>query len=447
MKRTTHLIKLLVCLLPGIQSFSQVAYAQDSTKTLSLDEAISVTMANNKELYFAVIDERIAASKYNQLQSIFLPRADFSYTAMSTNNPLNAFGFKLQQRSITQNDFNPDLLNHPSATPDYMARLEVLQPLVNMDMIYQRKSAEKQTEVYQYKTRRTKEYITFEVQKAYLQLALSYKAVSVLEEALQFTRDIYTYTDNHYNQGLIQKSDVLNAQVQVSALTSDLDKANSDIRNASGYLSLLMGEKPGTVYKTTDPDSQLQQFSDLPHHVSSSRADFMAIQKGIDASAMMIKSTRMNYLPKLNAFGSYQYNDSRLTGFGANSYLMGLQLTWNIFNGNRTKNTIAQQKLERDKLVSQLATQKNQSQLELDKAYRDLADSRAAITRSNVAIEQAAEALRILQNRYEQGLVNTTDVLLGQTQLSQQKFSLAKAQFTAHITQAYLQFLTTSDNK
>lgn len=447
MNRTTHLIKLLVCLLPVIQSFSQVAYAQDSTKTLSLDEAISVTMVNNKELYSAVIDERIAASKYNQLQAIFLPRADFSYTAMSTNNPLNAFGFKLQQRSITQNDFNPDLLNHPSATPDYMARLEVLQPLVNMDMIYQRKGAEMQTEVYRYKTQRTKEYITFEVQKAYLQLALSYKAVSVLDEALQFTRDIYTYTENHYNQGLIQKSDVLNAQVQVSALTSDLDKAYSDIRNVSGYLSLLMGEKPGTVYKTTDPDSQLPQFPDLPHHVSSSRADLMAIQKGIDASAMMIKSTRMNYLPKLNAFGSYQYNDSRLTGFGANSYLLGLQLTWNIFNGNRTKNTITQQKLERDKLVSQLATQKDQSQLELDKAYRDLADSRAAITRSNVAVEQAAEALRILQNRYEQGLVNTTDVLLGQTQLSQQKFSLAKAQFTAHVTQAYLQFLTTSDNK
>jgi outer membrane protein TolC len=62
-------------------------------------------------------------------------------------------------------------------------------------------------------------------------------------------------------------------------------------------------------------------------------------------------------------------------------------------------------------------------------------------------VEQAGEALRILQNRYEQGLVNTTDVLVAQMQLSQQKLLLAQAQFTANVTIANLQFLTTGTNK
>jgi outer membrane protein TolC len=447
MNSTAHFIKLFVLLLIGTTGLLSGVKAQENVKNISLKDAISAALVNNKDIHLAALDERISVSDYNQTQAVFLPRVDLSYTAMSTNNPLNSFGFKLQQRNITQDDFNPALLNHPSATTDYMARLEVLQPLINMDMLYQRRGAEKQTEVYKYKTQRTKEYLTFEVQKAYLQLQLSYTAVSVLEDALQMTKDIYTYTDNHFKQGLIQKSDVLNAQVQVATLTSNLAKANSNIRNASDYLGVLMGEKPGTVYRTTGDITAQEPLPGLPQNVASSRADFMALQKAIEASDMMIKSNRMSYLPKLNAFGNYQYDDSRLTGFGASAYLVGVQLSWNIFNGNRTRNTITKQKLERDKLTTQLAVQKDQSQLELDKAYRDLADAQAEITRGNAAIEQASEALRILQNRYEQGLVNTTDVLLAQTQLSQQRFSLAQAQFTANITQVYLQFLTTNANK
>jgi outer membrane protein TolC len=152
----------------------------------------------------------------------------------------------------------------------------------------------------------------------------------------------------------------------------------------------------------------------------------------------------MSYLPKLNAFGNYQYNDSHLTGFGANAYLVGVQLSWNVFNGNKTRYVIAAQKLQRDKLAVQLAQQKDQSQMELDKAYRDLSDARFEMGQDQAAIEQASEALRILQNRYQQGLVNTTDVLTADTQLSQLKFSLAQAQFTANVTRAYIQLLTST---
>jgi outer membrane protein TolC len=443
MKNTMDLIKWAVMLLIGINGILSAALAQDNTKDLSLNQAITLAQANNKTIRLADLDERTAIANYKQTQASYLPQIDFSYTAITTNNPLNAFGFKLQQRTIAPNDFNPELLNHPSATPDYTAKLAVQQPLINMDMFYQRKGAEKQTEVYQYKTQRTKEYLTFQVQKAYLELQLAYSAVQVLNEALQTSEAIKTYTDNHFKQGLIQKSDMLNAQVQVAALTSNLAKAKSNIDNASDYLSLLMGEKTGVVYRLTDVITAYQQPFKPVHEIALTRADFLAMQKGIEASNLMIKSTKLSYLPKLNAFGNYQYNDSRLTGFGANAYLAGIQLSWNVFNGNRTKNTIITQKLERDKLITQLAIQKDQSQLELDKGYRDLADARSEIAQSATAIEQAAEALRILQNRYQQGLVNTTDVLLAQTQLSQQKFALAQAQFTANLTLAYLQFLTT----
>ncbi|TWF34974.1 outer membrane protein TolC [Chitinophaga polysaccharea] len=425
---------------------SKVA-AQEIVKNISLSEAIAAALNDNKEIHLAGIDQNIAAINFKKTNAIFLPQVSLSYTGIRTNDPLNSFGFKLEQRTITQNDFNPVLLNNPNATSNYMTRLEVQQPLLNIDMLYQRMGAKKQIEAYQYKTQRTKEYLTFEVQNAYLQLQLAYDALKVVEEALQTAKSIYVFTDNHFKQGLIQKSDLLNAQVHITSVESSQAKAQSGIKNASDYLGLLMGKPAGTIYK---PGGGLQTGPtavDTSRYIYPERSDFMAIQKAIEASNLMVKSSQMSYLPRINAFGNYQYNDSRVTGFGANSYFFGVQVSWNIFIGNKTKNAIAAQKSERDKLVTQLAQQKEQSQSDLDKAYRDLSDATFEIKQGKEAIEQATESLRILQNRYKQGLVNTTDVLMAETQLSQLKFSLAQAQFSSNVSRAYIQFLTATANK
>jgi outer membrane protein TolC len=205
-----------------------------------------------------------------------------------------------------------------------------------------------------------------------------------------------------------------------------------------------MGQDYGIIYKVDNSSQTEASANDTTAIIAGSRADFLAMQKAIEASDLMIKANKMSWLPKLNAFGSYQLNGSRIPGFSANAYIAGVQITWDIFKGYKTKNTIATQTLERNKLSEQLIQQKNQSQLELNKAYRDLSDARFDIEQQKLSIQQASEALEILQNRYQQGLVNTTDILQATTQLSQQKFALAQAIFNYHVTKAYLQFLTAS---
>jgi outer membrane protein TolC len=447
MKRRKYFILKNIVAAIILNSVVLTVFAQNNSKQLSLAEAIAATLNNNKAVQLAKLDEDIAASNYKQTEAIYLPQVGFSYTALSTNNPLNAFGFKLQQKSITQNDFNPALLNSPGATTDFTTKLEVQQPLLNMDLLYKRKAAEKQNGLYQYKTQRTKEYLTFEVQKAYLQLQLAYDAERLLEEALQTTKSVYTFVDNRFQQGLIQKSDLLNAQVQITTVETNLAKANSNIRNASDYLSLLMGQTDGTIYKTDNSTQSEKIANDTAIKIAASRSDFLAMQKAIEASDLMIKSKQMSYYPKINAFGSYQFNDKNMFGFGANAYLAGIQLSWDIFKGNSTKNAIATQRLERNKLAEQLTQQKEQSQLELNKANRDLVDAQFDIKQQKLSVNQATEALQILQNRFQQGLVNTTDVLQATTQLSQQKFALAQALFTSNITIAYIQLLTATTNK
>jgi outer membrane protein TolC len=193
--------------LLAILIVSLIAYAsrsQDSARHLSLQEAIEASVSNNNAIKLSALDVQLAQSKLRQTNAIFLPQANFSYTAATTNNPLNAFGFKLQQGSITGGDFKPELLNNPSATPDFSTKFELQQPLLNIDMLYQRKAASKQVEMYELLSNRTKEYLTFETEKAYLQLQMTYDENKVLNEALVTSKAVYKTSQDYYNQGLIQ---------------------------------------------------------------------------------------------------------------------------------------------------------------------------------------------------------------------------------------------------
>lgn len=375
---------------------------------------------------------------------IFLPQLDLSFTSLASNNPLNAFGFKLQQQIVKQTDFNPALLNDPGNTADFNTRLQIRQPVYNPDMTYMRKAMAVQTSMYGLQTKRSGEYIRFEVRKAWLQLRLAYDAQTVLKEALKTANASYTFISNRVKEGLMQQSDALNVKVWISTVESGLAESGSNIRNASDYLSLLMGTPYGTIY--TVPAVADETLPASPAAViPADRADFAAMKKAIEASGLMIESSRKSYLPKVNAFASYQLNDNSLFGFGAGSYLAGIQVSWDIFKGNSTKNKIITRQSEKNKLEEQLQQQQEQNQLELNKTTRQLEDARYKIKQQAAAVENAAEALRILQDRYEQGLVNSTDVLQAQTQLSQQKLGKAQAEFAYNSTLAYIQFLTATN--
>ncbi|MBN8686694.1 MAG: TolC family protein [Chitinophagales bacterium] len=429
-------------LIAGLFLFASGAMAQQPAVLLTLKEATDSTLANNRDLGLNRLDEKIATAKTKEMDAIYLPQADFSFTALSSNNPLNAFGFKMQQQVVQQKDFNPDLLNKPGASGDYSGRLQVKQPLLNMDLVYMRKAVTAQEGIYRLKTKRTAEYLTYEVEKAYLQLQLVYEAEKVLKEALRSANAMYTFTNNRVQEGLMQKSDALNVKVWIHTVETNLAETASNIRNASDYLSLLMGRPLGTVY-TAEP-VQSGNTESAATTIPEDRADFAAMKKAMEAGSLMIKSAEKSYLPRINAFASYQVNDYRLTGFGAGSYLAGLQLSWDIFKGNSTKNKISTQQTELSKLAGQLANQQAQSQLELNKTNRDLEDARFKIRQQSAAIDNATEALRILQDRYEQGLVNSTDVLQAQTQLSQQQLGKAQAVFSFNSTAAYIRFLTST---
>lgn len=404
-------------------------------------EVLSKVSENNRSIKISEEAFNAAKADYSQTNSVFLPNISLSHTGIATTNPLMAFGSKLNQEILTQNDFNPALLNDPSQIENYATKLEIQQPLINLDGFYQRKAAKSKMEAMSLQTQRTQDYLVFEVDNAYMQLQLAYKAVEVLEVALGAANENKRIADNSFKQGYLQRADVLNVEVRVTEVQNQLQTAKSNLQNASNYLSFLMNDETYVVYAPTDTLT-ISTFVLEDQTISENRSDIKAMQLASNAYEAMNKADKMAFLPRFNLFGSYELYDDQVFQGDANGYLFGAQLKWDVFQGSKRFGKAQKSKAEFEKSKLEYEQYVSQSNLELNKAKRMLIDAQNRLNLTRLALEQSEESLRIRTNRFKEGLEKTSDLLGAETQYAQKQLEYYQTIFEFNYAQAYLQFLT-----
>ncbi|SHG18365.1 Outer membrane protein TolC [Flavobacterium micromati] len=433
--------KINFILLLGIISINAL-YSQD-TLTISKQDVWLKAFDKNLQIKMANQDFKSAQADYRQSNSLFLPSISASHTAISTTNPLMAFGSRLNQEILTTSDFDPSRLNNPARTRNFATKFEILQPLINVDGIYQRKAAKAKMEALSLQTERTKEYLELEVSKAFMELQLGYKAVSVLEKANKTSDANLQLIQNYFKQGILQKTDLLSVQVRVNEIQNQLQYAKSNVQNASDYLAFLLDEdNTNKVYKPIEVLENSIIIETINPTLSITRKDIQAMDKSSEAYAKMLQSSKMNFLPRLNAFGSYELYDDTLFGTNAKGYVVGAQLSWSLFDGYKSIGKMVKAKAEFQKSEIETQQYKAKSQMELNKTNRQLKDAENKVNLSNLALEQSQEAYRIRSNRFTQGLEKTTDLLQSETLMFQKELEFLQAVFEYNFTQNYLQFLT-----
>ena len=410
-------------------------------RLMTLDEVIEAVNSNNANIKMSEQDVLMAKGDYRQTNGIFLPQISVSHTAMATTNPLMAFGSKLNQEILTANDFNPALLNDPSQIQDYATRIEITQPLINVDGVFQRKAAKAKLNAMSLQSERTKDHINLEVKKAYMQLQLAYKNVEVLEKAREAAEENKRLADNSFTQGYLQRADVLAVEVRVTEINNQLQYAKSNIQNASNYLSVLMNDTSYTIIKPAD-ELDVMTIESENMNLSESRSDIQAMQEVSEAYKQMYKADKSTFLPNLNAFGTYELHDDEIFQGQANGYLFGAQLSWNIFEGSKRFGKAQKSKAEYEKSKLNLEQYKAQSQVELNSVYRMLQDAKNNLVLTNLALEQSKESLRIRTNRFKEGLEKTSDLLMAETQYAQKQLEYFNTVFQHNYALEYLNFLT-----
>lgn len=429
-------------LISSVLLLSEITFGQD-TLTISKSKVVEMALANNHQAKIADKYAEMALADYHQSNSLYLPTISASYTAITTNNPLMAFGSKLNQEILTQNDFNPDLLNKPERVNNYATEILIIQPLLNLDGIYGRSAANIQKQAYQLKAQRTKEYLELEVNKHYMQLQLAYEGIEVLNKARTTSEEVLRMIQDYYDQGLILKSDLLDVEVHLGEVQNQHQYAISHVKNASDQLAIALGEIPGgIIYKPADRSPTTIEKSTFQAELPAMRKDILAMRMSVEGYENMAKSSKMNLLPRINAFGSYQLYDSEFMGFSGSGYLIGAKLSWNIFDGYSSISKSTKAKLTAQKAELESQQYASQQIAELNKTNRMLSDALNKVQLTELAFTQSKEAYQIRKDRFEQGLETTSELLRSETQSYQKELEYRQAIFEYNFTKEYLHFLT-----
>jgi outer membrane protein TolC len=414
--------------------------AQDPIN-ISLEEVLTKVQESNASIKVSEQEAQMAKYDYRFSNSIFLPQVAVSHTGMATTNPLMAFGSKLNQEILTQADFNPALLNDPDQIQNYATKVSVEQPLINLDGFYQRKAAKTTMEAKELQAMRTRDYLNFEAQKAYGQLQLAHRAVAVLQKAFEAANANLNMAQNSYDQGLLQKADLLEVKVRVTEVSDQLKTAKSNVKNASDYLAFLMNEQGDVVYEPSEelvPDN----LGETVEVTLENRADVKAMDLVSEAYKANMKADNMTFLPKLNAFASYEMYDDQIFQADAKGYIIGASLSWDVFKGSQRFAKAGKSKTSYEKAKQEYEQYVAKSTMELQRTKRMVEDAESRLQTSKLAMEQSEESLRIRTNRFKEGLEKTTDLLMAEATYAEKQLAYYQTIFEYNQAQSLLTFLT-----
>ena len=428
-------LSLCLSLFVTAMSFGQQSYP------LSFDEVKSKVLKENLDLKTAEQLFKEAQGDFRQTNSLLMPSVSVSHTALTTTNPLMAFGFKLNQEQLTAADFNPDLLNNPEQIETFATRLEVVQPLINLDGFLARSAAKLKMEATELQALRAREYMELGVFQAFKQLELTYELVDVYQKAKETADAHYKLVSDYVNEGLAKENDRLMVAVRVSEMKSALAHAKRLLNNASDRIFLMMNTDPEgrVILPQGDPNTTV---SGSENQSIDTRKDIQAYAKATEAYQKMYQSSSFSLAPRLNAFANYEMYDTEAFQTSAKGYTIGAQLSWNVFDGFKSAGKIQKAKAKYLKAQFQEEAYLDQSKAELVAAERQKLDAENQFELAELSLNQAKEAFRIVEDRFKEGLEKTSDQLLVETQFYQKQLAYQQALFNVELSNQLLYFLT-----
>lgn len=436
---------LLLVLFCGLAVFPAKAQMQQAGNeeeiSMSLDEALAIAKERNYAVQMADADMEIVRSQYRQTNAAFLPQISIEETGITTNDPLSVFGFRLKQESVTAADFDPNRLNDPDAYDNFSTRFEVRQPVFNADKLYQRSAVKNQMRASREQFQSTVQQARFRVKDTYYQLLLADRRLEVIANSLKTAEEMERQAKNYLDEGMISKADYLSARVRLLELQSQQTQSRDQRQSIEDNLKFLLGIEEEAAIAPADSMALPKYDAGRFEGLYSENSGLEALRYQVEAAERMVQSSKFSFLPSLNLFGNYEFNDEVLFGTAGESYMVGATLKWNLFSGFSKAGKVMQSKAELRKAKLAHESQSFDHRLKINQARRSLNQAREQLDLAGATVEQATEDFRIRSDRYEQGMERTTDLLTAETKLSQARLQQLNALYMYHRSLATLELL------
>jgi len=384
-----------------------------------------------------------AEAALSQAQGQRLPKLNASITATRSNDALNAFGLKLSQRNVTFNDFGlseytgigtvaPTAVNEPNPVNNYNPRLELQIPLYNGGMIAGYvDQARAYVKAAQAGDQAARQRVIFQVIQAYQGAHTAHAYVNVAQQAHAAAEAYVKTTQNLLNEGVVVRSDLLFAQVNLANVQVNLEEARRGEAAAIDQLHLLLGlslDEKLEIGPDFTPAALGGKVAELQDEAVAANPGILALRNQLDAAGAGVKVASADYYPHLNAVIRKDWNAPAFQQF-ASSYTVAGVLSWQIFDMGVTRGAVGRAEASRSELQARLKQAEEGVRFQVIDAWRGSAEAESRVNARTAAVAQAEEAQRLVAKRYENGVTTMVEVLAAQAQLDQARAEQVAAHY------------------
>jgi outer membrane protein len=440
---------LLLVFLSVLISGSGFARDQD-TLVINLNEAIQKALDNNWDIQLSRKDIEKSQEQINEAYSNAFPRFDF--TGNYTRN------IKLPVLFLPpDNAFNPTsntVAFELGSKNSFTGTFGITQVLYNQKVNTAIKIAGEYSEYSKTGNLATREQVTLSVKKTFYTILLAKELVKVNKQNFEAAQANYDNVSLLYKQGAASEYDFLRSEVQVANVQPMLIQAENYLELAKSSLKNLLSvdvKQPIDV----QGDFVFAEVSDEVIREAGENAvnkNPLVRQLAIQESLLdkNIDVERSDFYPTLSFFGQYAFQTQDNT-FKYNHYLwpqsfmVGLQLSYLIFDGFGRSSRVQQAVIDKEKvglgkrkLEEGLKVQVLQSQLNME-------DAKRRIQSQQKSLQQADKAMKIAQTRYKSGVGTQLEIIDTQAALTFAQTNYSQAIYDYLVAKSDWEYATSAN--
>ncbi|MEJ1239476.1 TolC family protein [Chryseolinea sp. T2] len=339
-------------------------------------------------------------------RSIAIPVGDMLNPVYASLNQLTQSDAFRQIDNVQQNFFPKNF---------YDGRIRTSMPLINTDLYANRAIQREQVAIRNNELMAYKRQLVMEIKTAYYQYLGATAAVKILESGLGLVERNVEVNASLLRNGKALPANYQRSKSELERVRAELNSAQNRSANAKKYFNFLLNRDLDTDVEIESADSEVT--GELP--TAGVREELQALRSLQTVNEASLRMSKQVFIPKVNGFidlgsqaADWQWNTKSMY------YLVGVQLSMPIFQGNRNVMTIRNNASELKRTELELANTSNRLELSAQVAEGDLLTARA---NHAAALEQSKSAqsyFNLIEKGYVQGVNTLIEFLDARNQLT-----------------------------
>lgn len=401
----SRFVPQIICL---IYLTGTLSHAQD---TLSLSEAMALALENNYGITLAENEVQIAGLNNSPGSAGMLPSLDVS--AARSRNVNNTY----------QRYFDGRVREGDNAVSNSISTGIQLSWTIfdGFNMFIQKKKLEEMEAVGATRLRSVVENTVAQVILAYYDIAVQGRLADVYHEAVELSSERKRFARAMIDIGSGSELSYLQSAVDLNSDSAIYMQQLVVLANAKAELNRLLCRDLFTGFEVSF-DIPLRDnllYEQLWKLVQEQNPDLMQARSNLLVSSLDTRSYRSVMYPRISVNTGYSFSRSESeVGFMMENknlgFLMGISLTYNLFDGFNTRNSISVAKIREESAYAELSQAELDIKSELLRIYNDYMTNLQLVKFESQNRSLASRNLEVAMGKYRIGAIS--DIELRETQ-------------------------------